>query len=374
MNQSANPPPLKVAIFYDWLNQWGGAERLLLDILSVFPKVDLFSLIHSPKHTKWLPKDIKITTSFIQKLPLGTQNYPCYTPLYPLAAEQLKLNHYQLIISLTSSIGHCLLTPASTPYICYYLNPNRHLYQPNRGVLNSIINLYKPLDQIMAKRPDFNLAISKTVQKRLLSVYGINSNLVYPGIDTDYFTPTEKPKNNYLLAVSRLVPHKNIEVAITACHLSKKPLLIIGTGRHYRQLSSLIKKLGAKNIRIRQKLSDSQIKYYYQNCTALICPQVEDFGLAALEAQSCGRPVIANKSGGFSETIVNNQTGLLVDCNSPATLAKALSSFTSTNFSSQDCRQQAFSFSKKRFMLNFKRQVDELYSIFRRLPNNQTFY
>lgn len=355
---------LKVAIFYDWLNQWGGAERVLLEILKIYPKASLFTLIHDQTKTSWLPSDTKVTTSFIQKLPLSRKNPIFYTPFYALALEQFDFSQFDIVISTTSSIGHCLLTPPTTLSVCYHHNTNRYLYQTPKAYqfLSPLLNRYKKTDYIYSQRPDQLLCNSKTVSKRILDNYHRPSTVIYPGVDIDFFTPKKQPlSSDYFLVVSRLVAHKKIDIAILACHKLKKKLIIVGSGREKNKLINLKNKLKDKNIIFLGKVSDKKLKTLYQNCQALICPQIEDYGLTPLEVQSSGRPVIAYQKGGITETVINGKTGIFFKYQTVKSLSLALKKFNSNSFSSESCVTNANKFSKQNFVLNFNHTIDKLW-------------
>lgn len=330
----------KIALFYDWLNQWGGAERVFLDLINLYPQADIFTLQHDPPKTPWLKNRHVITPPFQLKFP----------PLYPLLAEQLDFSTYDLIISSTSYFGHCLLTPPNSLFICYCHTPNRQVWLSNK------LKFYRPIDKIFAQRPDYFIASSKNSQHRIKKFYHRQSSLVYPGIDLSKFRPISNPQLNYFLLVSRLVPHKRIDLAIHACQQLNLPLKIVGTGRHQDYLKSITK---AKNIEFLDFVNQKQLINLYQNCLALICPQQEDFGLTPIEAMACARPVIAYQAGGFLETITP-KTGLFFKHQTINSLIIALKKFTSSSFKTADCIVQAQLFSQKSFMLNFKKTIDTL--------------
>ncbi|MBU3935235.1 glycosyltransferase [Patescibacteria group bacterium] len=342
----------KVALFYDWLNQWGGAERVLLDILKIFPNAPVYTLVHDPDKTTWLPSNTKIIPSFLNNFPLAKKNLPLYAPLYPIVLEQFDFSDFDIVISTSTTVGHCLLTPPGTLYLAYFHNLNRRLY-PAKFPLN----LYQNIDKIYSSRPDYFLASSKNVQNKIKKFYHQPSKLIYPGVDLSKFTPVEHPSGNYFLVVSRLVPHKKVDLAIKACQKLNLPLKIVGTGRQF----SVLKKYQTKNIQFLGQINQSKLISLYQNCSALLCPQHEDFGLTAIEAMACGRPVIAYAKGGFLETVINYQTGLLFSHQNISSLVSALKKFKSANFDPKVCRHQAQKFSQKSFMLNFKRTVNKLW-------------
>jgi len=298
----------KVAIYYDWLNQWGGAEQVLLDILKIFPTADILTLFHRPQ--SWLPKNTKIITP------------PFFT------------KKYDLVISTTSYLGY--LIPAN---IYYFHNVNRYIY-------NSPLKYF---DRLLIPKNKIYLCNSNNVKNRIKQHFDINATVVYPGIDTDFFIPTKNPTLNYFLIVGRFVSYKKIDSAIIACQKLKQKLIVVGTGRQEKYLKKIANK---KYINFAGKVSKEKLKELYQNCKALICPQIEDFGLTALEAQSCGRPVIAKNIGGNLET-VSPTTGIFFSNN----LSKSIHNFSKNIFNSKICRQNALKFSKTNFMLNFKKHV-----------------
>lgn len=359
--ENLNP---KVAIFYDWLNQWGGAERVLLDILKIFPKATVYTLIYDQSKTSWLPPETKVATSSLQNLPFSQKNPIFYTPFYSLTLEKFNFSEFDIVISTTSSMGQCLLTSPQTLFVCYHHNINRYLYQTPKKYrfLSFLLKHYQKTDFIYGQRPDYLLTNSKTVQSRISKHYQRPSQIIYPGVDTDFFTPLDlKANSKYYLVVSRLVDHKKIDLAIHACHHLNKKLIIVGEGRSKNKLASLTKKLNTSNIIFLGKVSDKKLKTLYQNCQALICPQIEDYGLTPIEAQACGRPVIAYKKGGITETVIDHKTGIFFKHQTVKSLCNAIKKFESLNFSPTDCVINAQKFSSKNFMLNFKNTIEHLW-------------
>ena len=353
----------KVALFYDWLNQWGGAEKVLLDLIKLYPKAPIYTLVHDPKKTNWLPKKTKVITSFINKLPFSKNNPIFYTPFYSIALEQFDFSDFDIVISTTSTIGHCLLIPSKTLFVCYFHNVNRHIYQKKyTWPISLIISNYKKIDQTFSKRPDFLFCNSQTVQKRIKNIYKRDAKIIYPGIDTSFFVPSKTNSNEkYFLIVSRLVSHKKIDLAIKACHQLNQKLYIVGTGRNKNNLINLIDSLNDSNIKLLGKVDNNKLLNLYQNCQALICPQLEDFGLTPLEAQACGKPIIAYNKGGLTETVINNKTGIFFKHQTVKSLVRTIKKFKSNNFSKNTCQKNAQKFSNIKFMLNFKKEIDLLW-------------
>lgn len=343
----------KIAIFYDWLNQWGGAERVLLDILKIYPHADLFTLVHEPSRSSWLPKNIKITTSFINKLPFSQNNPIFYTPLYDIALEQFDFSSYDIVISTTSVIGHCLLTPPKTLFITYFHNVNRHLYR------YPFFSFYQKIDQLYGQRPDAIICNSQTVKDRIQNIYHRTPTVINPGIDTDFFHPAKYPQNNYFLVVGRQVAHKRTDLVIDTFKSLPHQLIIVGSGRQHKHLVRMAEK--SKNIKMIGQVNESELLTIYQNCKALICPQLEDFGLTALEAQACSKPVIAFNKGGNTETVIAQKTGVMFSSQTATSLKEAIANFHNLEFSPTSIRQHAMNFSHQNFMLNFKQSVDHLW-------------
>ncbi len=354
----------KIAIFYDWLNQWGGAERVLLDILKIYPNSPVFTLVYNPLKTNWLPPHTKVYPSIINKFSFSKKNNIWQTPFYTLALEQFNFSQFDIVISTTQISGHCFLTSPNTLFVCYFHNINRYVYQtPNQFVfLKPLLKKYQINDYIYSQRPDYLLCNSNTVSKRILDTYHRPSTVIYPGVDTDFFTPSSLNSiSNYFLVVSRLVAHKKIDIAIKACHILNKRLIIVGSGREKNKLENLRNKLNNQNIIFMGKVSDKKLKTLYQNCQALICPQIEDYGLTPLEAQSCGRPVIAYYKGGITETVISGKTGIFFKNQTVKSLSLALKKFNPKSFTSEVCVANAKKFSRQNFMLNFKHTIDKLW-------------
>lgn len=345
----------KVAIFYDWLNQWGGAERLLLDILQIFPQASLFTSVHQPNKTSWLPPSIKIKTSFLNKFKMFKTNSILSLLLQPIAIEQFDFSNFNILISISSMHGKALLTSPQTTHINYCLNPNRYLYKHS----SLLAKLYQKIDFIYAQRPDYYLTISPYIQKQIKKYYQRSSTVIPPGTDLSLFKlPAKQNRQNYFLVVSRLVKHKKIDLAIKACQQLKIKLKIVGTGRHSNYFKHIA---NHQYVEFLGHVSDKELVKLYQQSQALICPQLEDFGLTAIEAQACGTPVIALNKGGYPQTIVHQKTGILFDQQTVTRLKSAIKQFQQLKFYPQTCSKNAHHFSKTNFMLNFYQQVIKLW-------------
>lgn len=357
------PKQPRIAIFYDWLNQWGGAEKVLLDILEIYPNAPIYTLVHDPKRTSWLPKNKNIITSWINKLPFSSRNPILYTPLYALALESFDFSQFDIILSTTSINGHCFITPTNSIYICYFHNVNRYLYQTPKQFLflKPLLKIYQNIDYIFGQRPDYLICNSQTVQKRIKEKYARDSQVIYPGVDTNFYQPKNNTDSNekYFLIVSRLVNHKRIDIAIEACQKLNLKLKIVGTGRDEKKLKKIL--TPDSKIEFIGKIDQNKLLNLYQNCLALICPQEEDFGLTPIEANACGKPVIAYQKGGLTETIHENINGIFFKKQNTTSLIQALQKFNLHKFSTINCINNAQKFSKKSFMLHLNQSITILW-------------
>ena len=349
---------LKMAIFYDWLNQWGGAERLLLNILNIFPQAKLFTTIHNPTKTSWLKQPIK--ASFLNKF--CKNNSPLISLLQPIAVENFDFSSFDIVISLTSQNGKAILTPPQTCHICYLLTPNRYLYQfTYPKIFNKFISFLKKIDFIYSQRPDYYISISKTVQNRIKNIYKRDSIIVYPPIEPKFKPVKIQTSQDYYLVVSRLVKHKRVDLAINACLKLNKKLIIVGSGRYQNQLKKIAK--NSSLISFLGQVEDKRLLKLYQNCLALICPQIEDLGLTSIEAQACGKPVIGLNRDGIKETVVNNKTGILFNHQTVKSVLKAINILESIKINPIDCQKNASRFSRSSFMIDFKKQIQHLWRL-----------
>ena len=357
---------MKVALVYDRVNKWGGAERVLLELHRIFPKAPLFTAVYDSKRASWA-KIFKIRTSFLNKFPGAKTRHEHYPLLTPLAFESLKFENFDLVISITSADAKGIITNSKTLHLCYCLTPTRWLwsgeddYFPNswtKALANPFILYLKSWDRIAAQRPDVYLSISKEVQKRIKQYYRRDSSVIYPPVN-DFFLKQslKKTKKDFFLVVSRLVPYKRVDLAIDAFNELKLPLKIVGCGSQERFLRS---KAG-KNIQFLGNLTDEQLFSYYQRSLGLIMPQKEDFGLVSLEAQASGTPVIAFRKGGAKETIIESKTGAFFEKQTKESLIEAVKKFESKKYLAETCRENALRYRSEVFREEFKKAVRKIW-------------
>lgn len=375
---------MKVALVYDRVNKWGGAERVLLTLHKLFPDAPLYTSVYNPETAPWAkvfdpstPFDKAqskgsgqgVRTSFLQKFPFSTSFHEFYAILMPIAFESFNFDEFDLVISVTSEAAKGIITKPNTVHICYCLTPTRYLwsgyndYFANpylRFISKPAVSYLREWDKIAAKRPDIYVAISKEVQRRIKRYYGRESVVVYPPIDTAFSALASSDKldarRSYFLIVSRLVPYKKIDVAIRAFNKLKLPLKIVGTGSEQNYLNSI----SGSTIEFLGNLTDEQMVSYYRGCRALIFPGIEDFGLTILEAQSFGKPVIAFRNGGALETIIEGKTGEFFYPQNEEALIKKIKGFKSSKYDPLECIKNAERFSFERFKKEFMNIINTI--------------
>lgn len=348
---------MKVALVYDRLNKWGGAERVLLALHKLYPRAPLYTSIYDKKKAPWASV-FNVRTSFLQNFPFAMR-HELYAFLMPLAFESFNFDEFNLVISVTSEAAKGIITKPQTKHICYCLTPTRYLWSGyDEYFRNPVFKfLSKPAvwylrfwDKIAANRPDSYIAISREVQSRISKYYDRKSDVIYPPLTiSNQFQNSKSKTENYFLIVSRLVSYKKIDLAVKAFNKLKLPLKIIGIGMEMERL----KVMAGLTIEFLGNLTDKELVGYYSECRALVFPGLEDFGLTILEAQSFGKPVIAFGGGGALETIIERKTGLFFDEPNVESLIKAIKQFDSLTINPKDCMRNARKFSFERFKKEF---------------------
>ncbi|MBU1110542.1 glycosyltransferase [Patescibacteria group bacterium] len=367
---------MKLAIVHDAFMQWGGAENLVLAMSRLWPDAPIYT---SVVDERVLPADFpreRLRPSFLQKLPFKKQLYQPLFFLQPLAFEQFNFSEFDIVISSTTKFAKSIITGAETLHICYCNTPARviwfyrgYIQQKAWGpLIRSLFNLiYSPIisalrthDYIAAQKVNCFIANSRNVARRIKKFYHRDSTVIYPFVDLRRFRPaspdSQSPETGaFFLLVSRLSGHKRIDIAIDAFNKLGYPLIVIGRGSE----EAKYRKMAKKNIKLLGWVSDDEALCYYQHCRAFIYPQEEDFGITALEAQACGKPVIAYKAGGALETIIEGKTGFFFSPQSAEALVEAVRQFETSSFNSRDCIKNAQIFSQTRFDKELKNLVEE---------------
>jgi glycosyltransferase involved in cell wall biosynthesis len=356
---------IKVALVHDYLNQMGGAEKVLEQFCQIFPDAPVYTSIFDKSKLSTGLNDLDIRSSFLQKLPFMKKHFKKYLPLYPVAFKRMKLSGYDVVLSMSSAFAKGISLDPETVHINYCLTPMRFAWMfESYNEKEKIPLYYKPIllpvfrqlkkwDLAKNKRVDKFVAISKAVQERIKRFYSRESDIIYPPVDFERFKP-HGTTQDYFLIVSRLREYKRIDLAVSACTELKLPLKVIGTGTAEKKL----KKIAGPTVEFLGYKSDEDVVRYIQQCRAFIFPGEEDFGIAPVEAQAAGRPVIAFGAGGALDTIVEGKTGLFFTQPTIESLAKKIQEFTQITFHKEACRKNAERFSCQEFKKNIREYVE----------------
>jgi glycosyltransferase involved in cell wall biosynthesis len=349
---------MKVALVHDYLNQMGGAERVVMALHEIFPNAPIYTSIYAPERVDPAFQRMDIRTSFLQKFPLVKKHHQPFLPFYPFAIERLDLRGYDLVLSSSSAFAKGVITRPETMHICYCHTPMRWCWNYDEyvereqlgriagSVLPFLITGLRVWDQTSAMRVDHFIANSPIVADRIKKYYRRDAVVIPPPVEAKRFPfdPSTTPED-YFLIVSRLVPYKRIDLAIEACNRLQLPLVISGDGRDLEALQ----RLAGPTIRFLGRLSDREVLHYYTHCRAFLFPGDEDFGITPLEAQAAGRPVIAYGAGGALASIIDGVTGMFFREQTVDSLAAALATFDARQFNSESIRNHALEFDTPRF-------------------------
>ncbi len=337
----------------------------------MYPQAPIYTSIFWPEALPPSCRDWDVRTSSLNRLPLIHRHHQWFLPFYPAAFEQFDLSDYDLVLSVTSGFAHGIITAAKTLHICYCLTPARFLWDYNayvqREELNRVVRWLVPRfvrslrlwDRLAADRVDRFVAISRTVQQRICKFYRREAVIIYPPVGVQRFSLPQEPAE-YFLIISRLVPYKRIDLAVQAFSQLGLPLWIIGDGRDRRALEGM----AASNVRFLGRVADEELARYLAGCRAFVFPGEEDFGIAPLEAQAAGRPVIAYAAGGALETVIEGTTGLFFREPTAAALAEAVEHFAGLSFDPAAIRQHAQQYDQAAFRQRFAAFAREQYAEF----------
>lgn len=359
-----------IAIVHDALVVPAGSERVALALSNIFPDAPIFTSAYLPENTFPEFKKKEIHTLPFSKFIKNERQFKSLFPWWYLAFSHLDLSQFDIIISSANYLAKFINPPATSTHICYLNNPIRFLWKTNvysaqsvpfGRVSLSVIKLFQPIlrriDVKKTQKIKNLITNSKNIARQVQNVYHLDSEVIYSPVDVESFTVTNSP-GNYYLCVGRLISHKRIDLAINACNRLNRKLIIVGDGLERLNLEEL----AGDTIQFFGKASDEQLKTLYANCRALIFPSDEDFGLVPVEVQASGRPVIAYRSGGALETVIESQTGVFFDQQNDDSVIEALLKFESMEFNPEIIRKNAMRFDIKEFerqILAYVHKFDE---------------
>ena len=352
----------RVALVHDFLVDLRGADRVFSAIADIWPEAPIYTAVYNEEGTEGRFAHRDVRTSFLQRMRPSANTFRALLPLYPAAVESFDLSEFDLVLSSSSAWAHAVICHEHTTHVSYCYNPFRYAWNDrertladapdpvSRAALRSVLRRWRQWDWIAAQRVDRYLTISRTAQARIRRYWGRESTIVHPPVDTGRFQPGE-PEGYYLL-LSELMRHKHIDVAVEAFNRLRLPLVVAGDGPDQRRL----RRLAGPTIEFVGRVPDADAASLLSRCRALVVTAVEEFGLAAVEAQASGRPVISVGAGGALETVVEGETGTFWK-GGPDDLAAAVSAFDADAIDPDACVRNAERFSLERFRSRLPSEV-----------------
>ena len=354
----------RVAIVHDWLTGMRGGERVLEVLCERYPEAELFTLLHVRGSVTPTIEQRRIHTSALQYVPGVRHYYRECLLLFPILVEQFDLEPFDLVISSSHCVAKSVLTRADAVHICYCHTPMRYAWDQFNAyfgrdrigpvasrLMRSVMARLARWDRATAHRVDRYVTNSQHVAGRIRTYYNRDATVIYPPVDTEFFHPNSAVPERYALVVSALVPYKRVDVAIEACRRARLPLKIVGKGPDRARLERIATSGNHQGAAVEflGRVPDEQLRDLYRRAWLTLMPGEEDFGIAPVESQACGRPVVALARGGALETVVPGKTGVLVNELTPAAFAGALAEALDTRFDAETIRGHAEQFGRRRF-------------------------
>lgn len=371
---------MKVAIVHEWFLDYMGSEKCVESFTNIYPEADVFGLFDflNNDHRKKILKGKKAKVSYLQNFPFMKSHFRNYFPLFPFAVEQHDVSGNDVVLSSSHSFAKGIITSVNQLHICYCHTPIRYVWDLYHQYLKES-NLEKGLkgylakrflhkirlwDSTTANRVDHFIANSNHVAKRIMKIYGKDSEVIFPPVDTDRFE-LESNKDDYYLAVSRFVPYKKVDLIVRAfSQMPDKKLVVIGDGPDYKK----VKEAAKGNIELLGHQSFDELLNYMKKAKAFVFAAEEDFGITNVESMACGTPVIAYKVGGSSDSVIHSKTGILFDEQNTESIKVAVNNFEKNlnSFDSVAISKHAESFSRKNFEAKIKSFVENKFEQFRK--------
>jgi glycosyltransferase involved in cell wall biosynthesis len=346
-----------------------GGEKVLDVLCELYPDADIFTLFHRRGTVSPAIERHRIETSFVQWLPFTASHYRRYLPVFPTAIEQFDLDGYDLVISSSHCVAKAVVVPGRARHLCYCHSPMRYgwdqfdaYFGPDRVGPTASRWFYRPVmahlarwDAATSARVHRFVANSQHVAGRIGRYYNRAATIVHPPVDTQFYQPSAAAAGGHFLVVSALVPYKRVDLAIDGCRQAGARLRIVGSGPDRERLMAR----AGPDVEFAGWLSDEGIREEYQAARAVILPGEEDFGIVPIEAQACGRPVVALRRGGALETVVDGETGVFFDDPTADSLGAALDRVQAMSFDGARIRQHAERFSREACARRLREVIDE---------------
>jgi glycosyltransferase involved in cell wall biosynthesis len=364
------PGGANVALVHDFLLDLRGAERVFLEMCALWPDAPIFTAVYDEDGTEGRFAGREVNTSFLQRVRPNSRTFRPLLPFYPAAVESFDLSGFDLVVSSSSAWAHAVICDAGTTHVSYCHNPFRYAWNDrdrtlaarrdplSRAALRSLFHRWRQWDWIAAQRVDGYLANSQTTNRRIQAYFARDSRVVHPPVDTERFDPAaaaEGRPGDHHLVLSELMPHKRIDVAIHAFNRLRIPLVVAGDGPDMRRLRGL----AGPTVSFVGRVGDEEVARLVERSRALVVTAIEEFGIAAVEAQAAGRPVLAVGVGGALETVVDGVTGRLWQ-GGPAELAEAVLSFDASSIDPADCVRSAARFDRSVFRRRLPQEIERV--------------
>jgi glycosyltransferase involved in cell wall biosynthesis len=357
-----NSRPLALA--HDYLLVMRGAERSFAEIAACWPDAPIYTLLYDEHAVAAGFEGREVHTSGLQRLGASQRTFRYLLPLFPAATERLPVDGYEVVVSSSSAFAHGLRPGPGAFHVCYCHSPFRYAWfereraldetpWPARPLMRRTLKRIRAWDLEAAGRVTRYVANARITQERIERLYGVEAEIVYPPVAVERFAIGEP--EDFLLFVGQIVRHKRVEVALEAARLAGRPIKVVGDGPDRPRLEQLFQRPGVEFL---GSVSDHRLADLYARCIALVVPNVEEFGIAAVEAQAAGRPVVAVGRGGVRETVIDGESGILVDGEDAASLAEPLNDVDFGRFDSEAIRSHAQRFSAASFRDRFRKVVD----------------
>lgn len=356
----------KVAIIHDWLNGMRGGEKVLEEILRLYPDADVFTLFYEPEKVSPLISSKRVFTSRLNRNPLIKKHYQFFLPWFPRHIEAFDLNEYSLVISSSHCVAKGVIPAPEARHVSYIHSPMRYAWDQyysyfagagyfRRKIIQNKISRLRVWDVSSSARVDDFIANSQFVRQRIEKYYRRQATVIHPPVDIDFFQPAAKSSRDYFLLVSALVPYKNIGLVIEACRQLGEKLIIVGRGPEQKKL----KKMAGQGSEFLPSVKAETLRELYQNARAFVFAGVEDFGIAFAESQACGTPVIALNRGGVRDIVSDGISGVLFNEATVIALKKAIQDSKRLDFDSAAIRESSLQFSAARFRAQFKQFISK---------------
>ncbi len=359
---------MRVALVHDWLTGMRGGEKALRSVLRLFPGAPIHTLLHVKGSVGPENEARAIHTTFVQRLPQVARRYRHYLPLFPAAVESMDLTPYDLVISTSHCVAKGVRTRPGAMHLCYCFTPMRYVWDryddyfgPGRAgpgtrlVMGAVRPYLQRWDRRTASRVHRFAADSAYVASRIRRYYERDADVVYPPVDTEFFTPGDEGPGAYDLVVSALAPYKRIDLVLDAYRGSGWPVKIAGSGPEQGRLRAS----APSEASFVGQVPDLELRELYRGARAVVMPGIEDFGIVPVEAMACGRPVVVYGEGGGTETVVEGETGLVFREPTPQALRAVVDSLKAVRFNTRALRDRALSFSEAAFQNRFKAFVEK---------------